>query len=363
MGRHAAGRARQPQDPHRAALTRRSGERVTGGVASPQVGSEAGKGPEQRGVLEAGDEPDPVLDRDQHHDAVGAIGAVGGGQVGGQRRLPVGARGHQPNAVQSPGGGHGAKEPRDLLAAQVPQGLGRHLQDGVLGQHGGKLLEVASLPGQHEAAQDVLLLGGQRRGRAAGGRPCLSERGPGALEGAVDGRHRGLQQLGGLGGAPAQHLPQDEHGSLPRRELLQGHHEGQRHRLALLGDRSRVGAVVGQVVQEPVRVGLQPRHLGTLRSGRDAATPAGLEHPQAGGGGDPVQPGAQRSASLEGVQVPPGPQQGLLGGVLGVVEGAQHPVAVHVQLTDMRRHQQPEPRLVARQRRPEQLVGARFGRC
>jgi hypothetical protein len=119
----------------------------------------------------------------------------------------------------------------------------------------------------------------------------------------------------------------------------------------------------GQVVQEPVRAGLQPRHLGTLRSGRDAATPAGLEHPQAGGRGDPVQPGAQRSASLEGVQVLPGPQQGLLGGVLGVVEGAQHPVAVHVQLTDMRRHQQPEPRLVTGQRRPEQPVGARFGRC
>jgi hypothetical protein len=79
---------------------------------------------------------------------------------------------------------------------------------------------------------------------------------------------------------------------LPRGELLQGHHEGQRHRLALLGDRRRVGAVVGQVVQEPVRIGLQPRHLGTLRSGRKAATRAGLEQLQAGGGGDPVQPGA-----------------------------------------------------------------------
>jgi len=120
---------------------------------------------------------------------------------------------------------------------------------------------------------------------------------------------------------------------------------------------------VGQVVQQPVRVGLQPRHLGTLGSGRDVATLAGLELLQAGGGGDPVQPGAQRSASLEGVQVLPGPQQGLLGGVLGVVEGAQHPVAVHVQLTDMGCHQQPELRLVTGQRRLKRLVRAGFGRC
>ena len=196
----------------------------------------------------------------------------------------------------------------------------------------------------------------------AGRRPCPAERGPGALQGAVDRRHRGLQQLGDLGGAPAQHLPQDQHGPLPGGELLQGHHERQRHRLALLGDRGRVGAVVGQAVQQPVRVGLQPRHLGTLRSGHNAAPPAGLELLQAAGGGDPVQPGAQRSPSLEGVQVPPGPQQGLLSGVLGVVEGAQHPVAVHVELTDMGCHQQPEPRLVAGQRRPDQLVGARHGR-
>ena len=37
MGGHAAGRARQPQDPHRAAPTRRSNQRLTGGGARPQV--------------------------------------------------------------------------------------------------------------------------------------------------------------------------------------------------------------------------------------------------------------------------------------------------------------------------------------
>jgi hypothetical protein len=37
MGGPAAGRTRQPQDPHRAALTRRSSERVPGGGARPQI--------------------------------------------------------------------------------------------------------------------------------------------------------------------------------------------------------------------------------------------------------------------------------------------------------------------------------------
>jgi hypothetical protein len=47
-----------------------------------------------------------------------------------------------------------------------------------------------------------------------------------ALQRAIDRRHRGLQQRGDLGGAPAQHLPQDQHGALAGGELLQGHHEG-----------------------------------------------------------------------------------------------------------------------------------------
>jgi hypothetical protein len=54
----------------------------------------------------------------------------------------------------------------------------------------------------------------------------LAERGPGALQPTVDRRHRGLQQLGDLGGAPTHHLSQDQHRPLAGGELLQGHHEG-----------------------------------------------------------------------------------------------------------------------------------------
>jgi len=74
--------------------------------------------------------------------------------------MSVGVGGHQPDPVQPPIGGDGAEEPRDVLAAQVPQGLRRHVQDGVLTQQGGQPPNVVPLPGQQEATQDVLLLGG-----------------------------------------------------------------------------------------------------------------------------------------------------------------------------------------------------------
>src|SRR5216683_2067077 len=47
-------------------------------------------------------------------------------------------------------------------------------------------------------------------------------------------------------------------------------------------------------------------------------------------GGDPVEPGAERGASLESRETLPGGQHGVLKGVLGVLEGAEHPVAVHL---------------------------------
>src|SRR5262249_54500938 len=44
-------------------------------------------------------------------------------------------------------------------------------------------------------------------------------------------------------------------------------------------------------------------------------------------GGDLVQPGANRGASLEPGEALPGGQQRVLEGVLGVLEGSEHPVA------------------------------------
>ena len=45
-----------------------------------------------------------------------------------------------------------------------------------------------------------------------------------------------------------------------------------------------------------------------------------------------VEPGAQRAAALEATEPAPDPQQRLLQRVLGVVQRAEHPVAVGVQL-------------------------------
>ena len=50
-------------------------------------------------------------------------------------------------------------------------------------------------------------------------------------------------------------------------------------------------------------------------------------------GGNPVEPGADRSASLETFEALPGGQQRVLQGVLGVLEGSEHPIAVHLELS------------------------------
>jgi hypothetical protein len=89
---------------------------------------------EQRGVLKAGDGLDRAVHHDQHHDAVGPVDAEAIGQVGGHGRVPIGAAGHQPDAVKPPVGGDGGEEPRDRLAADVAKAQGWHVQHGVLTQ-------------------------------------------------------------------------------------------------------------------------------------------------------------------------------------------------------------------------------------
>src|SRR5262249_54625263 len=74
-------------------------------------------------------------------------------------------------------------------------------------------------------------------------------------------------------------------------------------------------------------------------------------------GGDRVQPGAQRRAFLsEPADALPGGQHRLLDGVLGVLEGSEHPVAVHLQLPPMRLGQLPE-RLAIPGPRPGEKIG------
>jgi hypothetical protein len=53
-------------------------------------------------------------------------------------------------------------------------------------------------------------------------------------------------------------------------------------------------------------------------------------------GGNPIQPGAKRRAFLEATEALPYGQQRVLERVLGVLEGSEHPVAVHLQLPPIR---------------------------
>ena len=179
----------------------------------------------------------------------------------------------------------------------------------------------------------VLPLGGQ----------VLPHPGAGPLERAVHGVDGVPEQLRDVLGRPAEHVPQDQHGPRARREVLDGDDVRQLDRLPREGDRLRLVRVAGgQLVEQPVRVGLQPQHLAAGRRPRATLR----EQVQAGVGGDPVEPGPERRASLEGLAPAPGAQEGLLHGVLGVLERPEHPVAVHVQLAPVSLSQPRERRLV-----------------
>src|SRR4029450_5337608 len=56
---------------------------------------------------------------------------------------------------------------------------------------------------------------------------------------------------------------------------------------------------------------------------------------------DLVEPGAQRGASLEAAEALPGGQQRVLQGVLGIGEGSEHAVAVHLELPAVRLSEAP----------------------
>ena len=71
-----------------------------------------------------------------------------------------------------------------------------------------------------------------------------------------------------------------------------------------------------------------------------------LDQPQASVRGDRVEPGAQRAAALEPADRAPGAQHRLLHRVLGIVQGAEHPVGVRLELAAVGREQALEGVLV-----------------
>jgi len=138
----------------------------------------------------------------------------------------------------------------------------------------------------------------------------------------------------------SEDVAQDEDGDLARRQVLQGGHERQGDGFGLLVAGLRVSGNVGRTVGEDIGIRLEPHDLAESgRFGRSIVGHVPLPgRSSAGGatrvetpvGGDPVEPGTERGASLEPAEALPGRQERALERVLGILEGSEHPVAVHL---------------------------------
>src|SRR6266849_5809325 len=296
---------------------------------------------EQARVVERGDPCDARGGDGEHAYQVCAVPAVVAAYVGGQRGLAVG--GHRDH-LEAAGSGEdlGPQEAPDQLTAGEPGHLRRHLEHGVLAQqsHDRRDIGVLERGGEPVEQGAVLRVGGLVNLVLVGGR--LLEPRPGALQHAVHRSGRRAEQLSDLRGPPAQHVSQDQHGALPGGQILQGGDQGQPRALPRRGD---LGWIGGPGADERVGNGLQPRNLRprsgqrsvrvlarAAQAGRQGPAAAVLQRAQTGVGRDPVQPGPQRRAPLEVAVGPPGTDHGLLHLVFGIVDRAQHAVAVRQQL-------------------------------
>ena len=225
----------------------------------------------------------------------------------------------------------GLGEAGDRLTATPPDRPGWHREDCVLGQEGGDGIDVAPRPSidvaLDELAHPLVAEGAQRRLLALVGESRVDGLAS-TLQGAVHRRNRGLQQLRHLPGREAEHLAQNQDRPLRRRQMLERSDEGKLEGLALLV--ASVGRRVTSV-ELLVRIRLDPNRLDERLTGfegraarravvdrKDALWPP-RDRVQAGIGGDPVEPGAKRTATLELLQPAPCPQEGVLQRVVCVV--------------------------------------------
>ena len=107
-------------------------------------------------------------------------------------------------------------------------------------------------------------------------------------------------------------------------------------------------------------ISLEPGRLGRFILGDvpllGRASAGGTTRVETPVGGDPVEPRADRGPSLERLEALPGGQQRVLERVLGVLEGSEHPVAVHLELSTVRLGQLSE-RLAVPGSRPGDQIG------
>jgi hypothetical protein len=161
--------------------------------------------------------------------------------------------------------------------------------------------------------------------------PAL-QAGAGPFEGAVDRFDGRVEHVGHLVGVESEDVAQDEHGELARRQDLKGGDEGQGDGFGLRIPGLGAERHVDRPLEEGVGKWLEPYELAEpgrfgwfnlghvpLPGRASARRPTRVEAPV---GGDPVEPGSDRGASLEPSEALPGGQQRVLEGVLGVLQGS-----------------------------------------
>jgi len=153
------------------------------------------------------------------------------------------------------------------------------------------------------------------------------------------------------------------------RQSLQAGHEGEPDRLACLVAGTWLVRLIGDVLEQRVGVGLEPDRLAQpaglwrlwrlgRRLGQRREPPAAVaKRVQGAVRGDPVEPGAQRGATLEPSNAAPRCQQSLLDEIFGVLDRADDPVAVDLELATVRIDELSEGSLVPGARSLEQVRG------
>ena len=109
----------------------------------------------------------------------------------------------------------------------------RHRLGGVRSDERRQLLDVVALEGIHVPGQQLALRFVARLVQPGVRLLLVVHRGVGALQGTVDAGDRRLEQLGDFAGLPLEHVAQDQHGALLRRQVLQCGDERETDRLAL----------------------------------------------------------------------------------------------------------------------------------
>ena len=175
--------------------------------------------------------------------------------------------------------------------------------------------------GVDELLQQRLVLRAERRGGPFGTprREVLLHGAAGALQRAVRRGDAGAEQSGRLVGGPAEDVARDERRALPGWQQLHRRKERQLDRLALDGDRVRLLIARRGLVEQSIRVRLQPRHLRERAHFRQPARVA-AQHVEAHVRRDPIQPGTEQQAAIEALARTPRVQQRLLHGILGLIE-------------------------------------------